>query len=168
MYGETVIIHNIFRRTSKEVVDYAADAQGVYEGWMNYGKQYISDTNRGDSIPVKISVRKNNWGNIAVQYENIDVLGTRRNVSVDSIQATRYFDERRFILDEGIGTNMLFINPDSIYNIRSEGYQGQMNKDSIYFTLDFSKVEFLNPNNPSAGYTERYYQYQRFRGKRNP
>ncbi len=166
MYGDNVVVQNVFKRTTRGDVDYAADAQGSYEGWMNYSQYYISDTFRGDSIWVEIDVERKNWGNISVNYNDIDVLGTLRSIQIDSIQTTRYLTERRFVLSENTGMNMLFINTDSIYNVRSTGSQGSVNKDSIYFTLNFSKIEFKIPGDVESGTQEKYYQYQRFRGLR--
>lgn len=166
MYGDNVVVQNIFKRTTRQDLDYAAEVAGVYEGWMNYSQYYITNTHRGDSIWTKINVTRKNWGNISVGYENINILGSRRNLAVDSIQTTRYLENRRYTLSETTGNNMLFIDADSIYNIRSTGNQGTINTDSLYFTLNFSKIEFKVEGDPTSGFTENYKQFQRFRGTR--
>lgn len=164
MYGDVVVVQNVFRKTTKDALDYASDAEGTYSGWMNYSRYYISNTFRGDSIPAEITVKKDDWGNLSVEYRQINVLGTIRNVKVDNIQTTRYLDERRFALSATFGSNMLFIKPDSIYNIRSSGSLGVFERDSIHFALNFSKIELQDPDNISSPSVENFYQYQRFHG----
>jgi hypothetical protein len=164
MYGDVNVVQNVFKKTTDADYDYAADAAGNYSGWMNYSIYYISDTFRGDSIPVEVSITKNNGGNISVEYHNIDVLGSIRTIRVDSIQTTRYWNERQFLLASDAGANKLFINPDSIYNIRSSGSLGTVDRDSLFFALNFSKLEFREPGNPNSSSVENFYQYQRFHG----
>jgi hypothetical protein len=164
MWGDAVVKQHVFKKTDKAIVDYAADMIGNYEGWMNYSPYYISNTFRGDSIRVGISVTKNNWGNLSVTYKNIDVLGTIKDLRVDSMQTTRYENERRCVLDPKTGQNLLFVDKATQYNIRSRGVQGNVNKDSIYLRLDFSKFERQNPNDQNSPTVEKYYQYQLFHG----
>ncbi len=174
MYGDVSVIRNVFARVMDADFDYAADAAGRYVGYMNYSQWYIHEdwqnptAFRGDSIPAAILVKRNNWGNLSVVYYDIDVLGTNRTIQVDSMQTTRYENNRTFTLAQSTGTNKLFIDPANIYNIRSAGHLGIIDDDSIYFSLNFSKTEFKIPGDVNSGSVENYYQYQRFRGKRVP
>jgi hypothetical protein len=172
MYGDVTVIRNVFARDTDGDFDYAADAAGRYVGFMNYSQWYISEdwgnpeAFRGDSIPAEIVVTRSNWGNISVIYYNIDVLGSIRTFQVDSIQAGRYESYRTFTLPQSAGTNLLFIDPSNIYNVRSTGNLGRFDNDSIYFSLNFSKTEFKIPGDITSGSVENFYQYQRFRGKK--
>ncbi len=176
MYGDVTVVRNVFARDrdTKKYFDYAADAAGRYIGYMNYSQWYISedwkdpDAYRGDSIPAEIEVRRNNWGNISVVFKDIDVLGETRNVQVDSIQTSRYEEQRTFSLAQNIGTNMLVIDPVNKYNIRSSGYLGTIDSDSVYISLNISKTEFKIPGDVNSGSVENYYQFQRFRGIKVP
>jgi hypothetical protein len=174
MYGDVTVIRNVFARVTDADFDYAADVAGRYVGYMNYSRWYIQEewqnptAFRGDSIPATILVKRNNWGNLSVVYYDINVLGTNRTIQVDSMQTTRYEDNRTFTLAQSTGTNRLFIDPANVYNIRSAGHLGTIADDSIYLSLNFSKTEFKIPGDVNSGSVENFYQYQRFRGKKAP
>ena len=174
MYGDVTVVRNVFARDTKKYFDYAADVAGRYVGYMNYSQWYISedwkdpDAFRGDSIPAEIEVQRNNWGNLSVIFKDIDVLGEVRTVQVDSIQTSRYENQRTFSLAQSIGTNMLVIDPENRYNIRCSGYLGAIGSDSVYISLNFSKTEFKIPGDVNSGSVENYYQFQRFRGIKVP
>jgi hypothetical protein len=164
MYGDVVVVQNVFRKTTKNVVDYAADAEGVYAGWMNYSSYYISDTFRGDSIPAEVIVTRSNWGNISVEYRHIDVLGSIRTIQVQNVQTSRNEDQRTFRLPDEFRSKALFISPDSIFNVQNTGGWSVTNRDSIQLRLNFSRIELQDPNNIGSPSVEKFYQYQMFQG----
>jgi hypothetical protein len=164
MYGDVTVTQNVFRRTTEDDLDYAGDAAGNYTGTLNYSLYYISNTFRGDSIPVAIAVKRKSWGNVSVEYPEMVVMGIPLTIRVDSVKTTRYENERRFYLEPAAGAGMLFINPDNIFNIRCTGNLGTTNSDSLYLRMSLSRVEFRDPANPSAGSVENIYQYLYFHG----
>jgi hypothetical protein len=164
MYGDVVVVQNVFRKTTKNAVDYAADAEGTYTGWMNYSSYYISDTFRGDSIPTEITIAKSNWGNISVEYRNIDVLGSLRTIQIQNVQTGRNEEQRTFRLSDEYRSKALFISPDSIFDVQNSGGLSVTNRDSIQLRLNFSRIELQDPNNISSPSVEKFYQYQLFQG----
>ncbi len=164
MWGDNEVIQNVLKRTDKTVVDYAADLAGNYTGWMNYSDSVITNTARGDSMIVDLTVEKSGWSTINITYKNINVFGLPRTVEVDGIQAYKKGNDRLFALDQTLGSNMLNLSQDSIFNIRNNGYRSSLNTDSIYLDLNFTRIEKQDPNNENSPTVENVYQFNRFRG----
>ncbi len=164
MWGDNEVIQNVLKRTDKPVADYAADLAGEYTGWMNYSSSVITNTDRGDSMMVDLNLEKMGWSTIDITYKNINVFGLPRTVKTEGIQAHKRANERLFTLDETIGSNMLNLSQDSVFNIRNNGYRSSLNPDSIYLDLNFTRIEKQDPNNEDSPTVENIYQFNRFRG----
>lgn len=162
MFGNTDVIRNVYKKTTKEIVDYASDIEGEYVGKLYYSTYYIPEKPVSEPYyEIDLVVTKKNWGNISVSYSNSEVFGIQRSIEVDSIQTIRYEDERRFELEETIGNDLLYVDGQGKYNIRNKGKLGKIDSDSLYLTLDYSKYEKDGTN-----LIERVKQYQRFIGTR--
>ncbi len=164
MWGDNEVVQNVLKRTEKTVVDYASDLTGNYTGWMNYSNSVITNTARGDSMMVDLTLDKAGWSTINITYKNIPVFGLKRTIKAEGIQAHKKGNDRLFTLDQTLGSNMLNLSQDSIFNIRNNGYRSTLNPDSIYLDLNFTRIEKKDPKNEDSPTVENVYQFHRFRG----